>query len=312
MQMEESNFDYFINTSNNNNQFITDELLFGFPNHRDVVLNDAFFNNAIGNSVDSEALTAIDSCNSSVSGSEPPFSGNFSSGSYSDSQFSGVEFRLPYDDVAELEWLSSFSEESFTTVDLRSLHMMSTENKAPVTDTSYSDTTTEFRRIPIAGKRINSDIFKTNVFVPCKARSKRSRIAPYDWTSRILHVKISISKIKIKQDKTTPFNRRTVSKSCIVRCLHCGSEKTPQWRTGPLGPKTLCNACGVRYKSGRLVPEYRPAASPTYVSANHSNSHRKVMEIRRQKEIRNAHREMVNRSFVLGGDDCLIDRQSGP
>ena len=86
-----------------------------------------------------------------------------------------------------------------------------------------------------------------------------------------------------------------------------------------MGPKTLCNACGVRYKSGRLVPEYRPAASPTYVSAKHSNSHRKVMEIRRQKELRNADREMVNRSSVLDGsnggdemDDCLIDRQSGP
>lgn len=70
------------------------------------------------------------------------------------------------------------------------------------------------------------------------------------------------------------------------RCTHCASEKTPQWRTGPLGPKTLCNACGVRYKSGRLVPEYRPAASPTFVLNQHSNSHRKVMELRRQKELR--------------------------
>ncbi|XP_057807317.1 GATA transcription factor 2-like [Salvia miltiorrhiza] len=69
------------------------------------------------------------------------------------------------------------------------------------------------------------------------------------------------------------------------RCTHCASEKTPQWRTGPLGPKTLCNACGVRYKSGRLVPEYRPAASPTFVLTQHSNSHRKVMELRRQKDL---------------------------
>lgn len=68
------------------------------------------------------------------------------------------------------------------------------------------------------------------------------------------------------------------------RCTHCASEKTPQWRTGPLGPKTLCNACGVRFKSGRLVPEYRPASSPTFVPTQHSNSHRKVMELRRQKE----------------------------
>lgn len=47
-----------------------------------------------------------------------------------------------------------------------------------------------------------------------------------------------------------------------------------------MGPKTLCNACGVRYKSGRLFPEYRPAASPTFVPALHSNSHKKVLEMR--------------------------------
>ncbi|XP_047070318.1 GATA transcription factor 6-like [Lolium rigidum] len=68
------------------------------------------------------------------------------------------------------------------------------------------------------------------------------------------------------------------------RCSHCGVQKTPQWRAGPAGAKTLCNACGVRYKSGRLLPEYRPACSPTYVSTVHSNSHRKVLEMRRKKE----------------------------
>jgi hypothetical protein len=29
-------------------------------------------------------------------------------------------------------------------------------------------------------------------------------------------------------------------------CLQCGTTRTPQWREGPLGPKTLCNACGVK------------------------------------------------------------------
>lgn len=76
-----------------------------------------------------------------------------------------------------------------------------------------------------------------------------------------------------------------VAKVIIGRkCQHCGAEKTPQWRAGPMGPKTLCNACGVRYKSGRLVPEYRPANSPTFSSELHSNSHRKVLEMRRQKQ----------------------------
>ena len=69
------------------------------------------------------------------------------------------------------------------------------------------------------------------------------------------------------------------------RCSHCGVQKTPQWRTGPLGAKTLCNACGVRYKSGRLLPEYRPACSPTFSNELHSNHHRKVLEMRRKKEL---------------------------
>ncbi|XP_052143133.1 GATA transcription factor 11-like [Oryza glaberrima] len=73
----------------------------------------------------------------------------------------------------------------------------------------------------------------------------------------------------------------------VRRCTHCQIEKTPQWRAGPLGPKTLCNACGVRYKSGRLFPEYRPAASPTFMPSIHSNSHKKVVEMR-QKATRTA------------------------
>lgn len=66
------------------------------------------------------------------------------------------------------------------------------------------------------------------------------------------------------------------------KCTHCEVTETPQWREGPKGPKTLCNACGVRYRSGRLFPEYRPAASPTFEASVHSNSHKKVLEIRKK------------------------------
>ncbi|CAH8386661.1 unnamed protein product [Eruca vesicaria subsp. sativa] len=69
----------------------------------------------------------------------------------------------------------------------------------------------------------------------------------------------------------------------VWKCTHCETTKTPQWREGPNGPKTLCNACGVRYRSGRLVPEYRPASSPTFIPSVHSNSHRKIIEMRRNE-----------------------------
>ncbi|CEP17283.1 hypothetical protein [Parasitella parasitica] len=31
------------------------------------------------------------------------------------------------------------------------------------------------------------------------------------------------------------------------RCQSCGTESSPEWRRGPTGHKTLCNACGLRY-----------------------------------------------------------------
>ncbi|TYG67881.1 hypothetical protein ES288_D05G110300v1 [Gossypium darwinii] len=71
----------------------------------------------------------------------------------------------------------------------------------------------------------------------------------------------------------------------IMKCTHCEVTETPQWREGPMGPKTLCNACGVRYRSGHLFPEYRPAASPTFVASMHSNSHKKVVEMRKKAKL---------------------------
>lgn len=43
-------------------------------------------------------------------------------------------------------------------------------------------------------------------------------------------------------------------------CTYCGTRFTPMWRRGPDGAGTLCNACGVRWKSGKLSQGKR---SPT-------------------------------------------------
>ncbi|XP_076944233.1 GATA transcription factor 17-like [Bidens hawaiensis] len=37
----------------------------------------------------------------------------------------------------------------------------------------------------------------------------------------------------------------------IKTCADCGTSKTPLWRGGPAGPKSLCNACGIRSRKRR-------------------------------------------------------------
>lgn len=44
------------------------------------------------------------------------------------------------------------------------------------------------------------------------------------------------------------------------QCAHCGSRGTPQWRRGPDGAGTLCNACGVKWKHGKLGAAKAPVA----------------------------------------------------
>ncbi|CCA71461.1 related to white collar photoreceptors-like protein-Laccaria bicolor [Serendipita indica DSM 11827] len=41
--------------------------------------------------------------------------------------------------------------------------------------------------------------------------------------------------------------RRTLEGSQGRVCTACGRDNSPEWRKGPQGPKTLCNACGLRW-----------------------------------------------------------------
>jgi len=48
--------------------------------------------------------------------------------------------------------------------------------------------------------------------------------------------------------KTKRRRRRTVYTSRRnLHCLMCGVTETPEWRRGPTGDHTLCNACGLHY-----------------------------------------------------------------
>ncbi|KAI5073616.1 hypothetical protein GOP47_0011629 [Adiantum capillus-veneris] len=264
------------------------------------------------------------------------------------------ELCVPCDDLAELEWLSNFVEESFSSADgavlegvllhddnvLRESKQAHRASPVSVLDHhrrgTHHLTSSTTSSTSVGGRHLLSP---DHIYLsrPGRARSKRPRSAVCFWNTRILSItddcnileasctskltsrhqpsssSDSEGTLTLGYDDSDDFfispTKKASSASKVPksasnntkgaagahaksgqhaavgdrRCLHCGSQRTPQWRAGPMGPKTLCNACGVRYKSGRLLPEYRPAASPTFVESIHSNSHRRVLEMRRQR-----------------------------
>lgn len=195
------------------------------------------------------------------------------------------------DDLEELEWLSRFVDDSFS--EMPPACNSATFFRQP---TVAAATTTATEREPQPVKRPAHLLWEPQVPGRCRSKRRRVRRGPSPTTSSssssssclifanpgpnpdlVYYLNTAGSKISNRTKETAPAQPR--------RCSHCLVQKTPQWRTGPLGSKTLCNACGVRYKSGRLLPEYRPAGSPTFVSHIHSNSHRKVLEMRRKKDL---------------------------
>ncbi|XP_042507244.1 GATA transcription factor 5-like [Macadamia integrifolia] len=238
--------------------------------------------------------------------------------------FSFSELTVPADDLADLEWLSHFVEDSFLE--------FSVPNPSS-TSSPTNKTQNGIHKLPepeaVKGASVKPPSFCFPTFVPCKARSKRSRTGGRTWSLGSLSFTESSCTSSSSTTTTTsssssstslltfsesghnvdflyylgkpPAKKQKKKRKLVAeatgsqhhhqqqpqaprRCSHCLVQKTPQWRTGPLGAKTLCNACGVRYKSGRLLPEYRPACSPTFSGDIHSNSHRKVLEMRRKKE----------------------------
>ncbi|KAI3997381.1 hypothetical protein MKX01_003184 [Papaver californicum] len=240
------------------------------------------------------------------------------------SDLSGV-LPVPDDEIAELEWLSTFVEDSLSTGGI-TLHNNKKDDSCwfhtsnPVSVLKNSSSCSGGKTMPLSpdtvvpgrvrGKRPRTAIFYQRPALnlaslkSCKINGKNqpmpiSRISSESeyftethpsYTPNFTGEEQKKKKKKKRQPPSMPSNRSDHDNSlqqqqqqpgvAYKKCSHCEITKTSLWRGGPMGRGTLCNACGIRYNSGRLFPEYRPAVSPTFVASIHSHSHKKVLEMR--------------------------------
>ncbi|XP_072965216.1 protein CYTOKININ-RESPONSIVE GATA TRANSCRIPTION FACTOR 1-like isoform X1 [Typha angustifolia] len=83
----------------------------------------------------------------------------------------------------------------------------------------------------------------------------------------------------INNDKNNNNNNSPIG---IIRvCSDCNTTKTPLWRSGPRGPKSLCNACGIRQRKARRALAAAAAAAAANGGLIRSDTHSKVKKEKR-------------------------------
>ncbi|KAK1670337.1 hypothetical protein QYE76_058496 [Lolium multiflorum] len=60
-------------------------------------------------------------------------------------------------------------------------------------------------------------------------------------------------KVEVEAEVEAPDAEECTASGDPKACADCYTTKTPLWRGGPTGPKSLCNACGIRYRKRRRV-----------------------------------------------------------
>ncbi|EDO15116.1 hypothetical protein Kpol_1046p6 [Vanderwaltozyma polyspora DSM 70294] len=133
----------------------------------------------------------------------------------------------------------------------------------------------QFQQQNINKRTSSIDMMLNPVSIIGNANNKRSKSVslttslPLDSSDRNSYKLTSTAPAAVQSDFIRDFKLTRISSN---KCLQCGETQTPEWRRGPYGNKTLCNACGLFYskltkkfgnKNANLLMRYRQKTSPS-------------------------------------------------
>ncbi|KAK3172211.1 hypothetical protein Dsin_033143 [Dipteronia sinensis] len=109
-------------------------------------------------------------------------------------------------------------------------------------------------------------------------------------TSRTTESEKNMKKLEYQfQESNEIINSLSNNKSTVRVCSDCNTTTTPLWRSGPRGPKSLCNACGIRQRKARRAMEAAAAAGNATTAATIDTGSTKIKIQHKEKKSRTNH-----------------------
>ncbi|XP_071733565.1 uncharacterized protein [Rutidosis leptorrhynchoides] len=97
-------------------------------------------------------------------------------------------------------------------------------------------------------KTTNSQLTTADILKVDQDHHKKEQLA----SSPVEEINANNSNSILNNATNTTCSNNNNNHQIIIRvCSDCNTTKTPLWRSGPQGPKSLCNACGIRQRKAR-------------------------------------------------------------
>ncbi|KAE8689101.1 GATA transcription factor 23 [Hibiscus syriacus] len=91
---------------------------------------------------------------------------------------------------------------------------------------------------------------------------------------------------RVDDNGETDYSLGKANNNAVRVCSDCNTTTTPLWRSGPRGPKSLCNACGIRQRKARRAMEAAAAETAAGVATGAAISLKIKVQNNKEKKSR--------------------------
>ncbi|KAK0572646.1 hypothetical protein LWI29_034828 [Acer saccharum] len=199
--------------------------------------------------------------------------------------------QLSCDDQRLIQFQASQQQHQFKVDQYSSHHRSSEVQEFSSSSSQQANINNGCKREVIGDGSSTSENGSSPKWMPSKIRLMQKMMNTNCTSTRTTESEKIMKKLEYQfQESNEIINSLNNNKSTVRVCSDCNTTTTPLWRSGPRGPKSLCNACGIRQRKARRAMEAAAAAGNATTAATIDTGSTKIkIQHNKEKKSRTSH-----------------------